>query len=161
MLVHLLDFNDLVTLPTRRQHRALLPIVNIDRLSVKTRIVPIAKTACLLLWCLFRIKVLNLSLWRFILLLNRFLSFLFTCRSFSTLRIDVCSDINFGLLLGLLLSFGHYVCFSECTFNLLDLSRSQIPKTIADLFPHRSVKLDQALDCGKSDVLERMLDTLH
>jgi hypothetical protein len=141
MLVHLLNFNYLVTLPTSRQHRALLPIMDINRLSVKTRVVPIAKTACLLLWRLLRINILNLALGLLLL------SFLFTYRSFSTLRIYVCRDIDLWILL-LLLSFRQDVCFSERTFNLLDLSWSQIPKTVADLFTHRSVQLDQTFDCG-------------
>ena len=49
MLIQLLDFNDLVTLPARHEHRALLPVVDVDRLSVKRRVVPVAERTHLLI----------------------------------------------------------------------------------------------------------------
>lgn len=45
MLVQAADLNDLFTLPARREHRAFLPVVNINRLFIEVFIILAAEIA--------------------------------------------------------------------------------------------------------------------
>lgn len=59
MVVQCANFDDLLALPARRQHRTLLPIVNIDRLTIKVLVIASAKVAHLFI---LTIIVRNFSL---------------------------------------------------------------------------------------------------
>ena len=100
MFIHLSNLDDLITFPARGQHGALCPVVNINGLTVEARVIPIAEAACLLLWWLFLIHCLDLTLRLIILLLLLFL--LFGGGSFSTAGVDVGCDIDICFLLWLL-----------------------------------------------------------
>jgi hypothetical protein len=105
VLVHLLNLDYLVTLPTRSQHRALLPIMNINWLTVEAGIVSATKVACLLLWRLLLVHGLNLALRLLLLLwlLGRCLFLCCACRALRALGINICADIDLLVLLLFLL----------------------------------------------------------
>ena len=144
VLVHLLDLDDLVTLPTRRQHWTLLPIVNVDGLIVEARIVSATKVACLLFWRLLLVHSLYLCLMLLLLLkwwlLDWCLFLSCACRALCTLRINICADVYDFLVLWLfLLVLWRNFSFNECSFDLLYLCRSQFTEAIPDFFTHRPV----------------------
>ena len=60
MVLNLLDLNDLITLPAKSQHRALLPVVHIQGFLVEVGVVSAAESAGTLI---------NLVLLRLLLLL--------------------------------------------------------------------------------------------
>ena len=144
VLVHLLDLDDLVTLPTRRQHWTLLPIMNVDGLTVEARIVSAAKVACLLFWRLLLVHGLYLCLMLLLLLkwwlLDWCLFLSCACGALCTLRVNICADVYDFLVLWLfLLVLWRNFSFNECSFNLLYLCRPQFTEAIPDFFTHRPV----------------------
>ena len=101
MFIHFSNLDDLITFPASGEHGALFPIVNINWLTVEARVIPIAEAARLLLWRLFLIHSLDLTL-RLIILLLLLLFLLFRGGSFSAAGVNVGRDIDICFLLGLL-----------------------------------------------------------
>ena len=51
MLLNLLHFDDLLAFPTTSEHRALLPVVNINRFLIENRVLSAAEGASVVLFC--------------------------------------------------------------------------------------------------------------
>lgn len=101
MLMHLLNFDDLVTFPASQQHGTFFPVMDVDRLWVERWVMSVAETANLFIVQLrFR-----LSLHRFFPLLLLWLL------PFCTTRVNVGWHLHLWLLLLLWHGSWHYVVF--------------------------------------------------
>ena len=140
------NLDHLLTLPARRQHRALFPVVNIDGLLVEVLIEVAAEVACPIIHLFLAVAILGilvvlvnllhllllsghlLLLASYLLLLSTTLCFGldgFCCATFGSSWIDVSLDNRFLALLGrrlilVVAPFG----FSEQRLNLIDLGLS-------------------------------------
>lgn len=143
MLICLLNFDYLLTFPTCYKHWALFPIVDINWLTVETLIISTTKATCLFIlsWKIILLIVLlylfNLAffLLSICITIGFFLNLWFGSwsnwnRSFSSLRIYVCRNINNRFRLNLiftlilLLTSWLYISFCNCILNLLNLGWS-------------------------------------
>lgn len=150
VFVQLLDLNDLVTLPARHKHGAFLPVVNVDRFSIKRRIVPVAERTHLLVAGTLRFR---LDLGRGVLpwkgLLLRF------CDTLLRSYVD--------LLVSLLLWWLVNTSFLESLFNLLQLrgSEPRLSKALAHGLSHHFEQLNDGFSRSSSHVLQLVLHALN
>lgn len=159
VLSQLLYLDHLLTLPTRRQHGALLPVVNIDWFCIEWRIVSTAESAHILIGFFLFIRFLFFLLLTLLLLLLA--SFLRTF-NFGTFGINIRGNVDFGFLIGLvLLALRLGTCILECLFYSLNLSRSKLYETVPYLTTKDFIQLNKALDCLSSNILQIVLNSLN
>lgn len=147
MLVHLLNLNHLVTFPASQKHWTFFPIMDVDWLGIKRRVKAIAKLTNLLIGIL-RFRFFRLLFFKLLLL---------WLLSFCTVRVNVCLYLDFLFLLFWHSSWLNVVLY-KCTFNLFNLSGSQLAELSAHFVAHDLVQFHYAFRCHYSYILESMLD---
>ena len=177
------DFDNLLTLPACRQHRALFPIVNIYALFIEgfvvlsTEVANLLDIFTLLVLCLFLsfvgrlllvILLLITAIGVFILLEFRLRILIDCCFSFSwgslggassgSSRVDVGGDyfLPLGRTSLELIIYRSSACLSQHTFDLVDLGLTESTKFTSDVVAEVSVELNDAALSRLSDVLQGM-----
>ena len=177
MVVQGLDLNDLLTLPAGREHGALLPVVDVDRLLVEHLIVASAKVARFFInGRALILKILLVLHRRLLVEVLGLLGLLLGCRliassaalwlcrarrgaSFSSTWVDIGRDDRFSLLLlGLLWHNKSAISsrFCQHLLDLVDLSLTKAAELCPDFVTEIPVQLHDALLGGLAYVLERM-----
>lgn len=167
VLLDLFDLNDLLALPAAGQHRALLPVVDIERFLVELVIPGVAEVAS---WCstillIYLLGRLGLVLLVFLWPVTRGLSSINSC--LLALPADVGLD---GLLLPSNRFFpwllgGHSVALvdlSKLGHQGTELSRSESLVVLGNLATaHGAVELAHAVVGRKPDIVCSVDDSLH